>query len=227
LLSGRKQKQDILAQIVRGLNYDERTNAVLIRELERLFGGAEAEISLASVDLFKGPKVLLTSLDSVRTFRVKLAAYRTTLETHWQRATEFAPNSHLYREIIFSKFTQTDLIHFQEQKATKMRPTSPDGFLAWLDLRQSALEATDIGVRAKTTTQPTVIESLNTAFLVTENPQEIEYDDVLQEAAIDKQMNFIVDEDTPPHIVEQVLNIRHNTGWADYVKIVACDLKGK
>jgi hypothetical protein len=54
--------------------------------------------------------------------------------------------------IIFSKFTLTDLIHFQDQKATKMWPTSPDGLLAWLDLRQSALEATDIGVRAKTTT---------------------------------------------------------------------------
>jgi hypothetical protein len=155
------KKQDILAQIVRGLNYDARTYAVLIRELKRLFGGAKAEILLASVDLFKGPKVLLTSLDSVRTFRVKLAAYRTTLGTHGQRAAEFAPNSHLYREIIFSKFTQMDLIHFQEQKATKMWPTSPDGLLAWLDLRQSALEATDIGMRAKTTTQPTVIESLN------------------------------------------------------------------
>jgi hypothetical protein len=66
---------------------------------------------------------------------------------------EFAPN----REIIFSKFTQADLIHFHEQKATKMWPTSPDGLLAWLDLRQSALEATDIGVRAKRTSQPTVI----------------------------------------------------------------------
>jgi hypothetical protein len=85
---------------------------------------------LASVDLFKGPKVSLTPLDSVRTFRVKLAAYRTTLETHWQWAAEFAPNSYLYREIIFSKFTQTDLIHFQEQKATKMWPTRPDGLLA-------------------------------------------------------------------------------------------------
>jgi hypothetical protein len=63
--------------------------------------------------------------------------------------------------------------------------------------------------------------------LVTENPQEIKYDDVLQEAAIDEQMHFIVDEYTPPHIVEQVLNIRHNTGRADYVKIVACEWKGK
>jgi hypothetical protein len=48
------KKPDILAQIVRGLNYDARTYAVQIRELEILFGGAEAEISLALVDLFKG-----------------------------------------------------------------------------------------------------------------------------------------------------------------------------
>jgi hypothetical protein len=82
-------------------------------------------------------------------------------------------------------------------------------------------------VRAKTTTQPKVIESLNTAFLVIENPQEIEYDDVLQEAAIDKQMHFIVNEDTPPHIAAEVLNIRQNTGRVDYVKIVACKWKGK
>jgi hypothetical protein len=40
-------------------------------------------------------------------------------------------------------------------------------------------------------------------------------------------MHFIVDEDTPPHIVEQVLSIRQNTGRADYVKIVACEWKGK
>jgi hypothetical protein len=57
LLAALDKKQDILAQIVSGLNYDARTYAVLIRELKRLFRGAEAEISLALVDLFKGPKV--------------------------------------------------------------------------------------------------------------------------------------------------------------------------
>jgi hypothetical protein len=82
------KKQDILAQIIRGLNYDERTYAVLIRVLDRIFGGAKADIFLALVDLFKGPKVSLTSLDSVRTFRVKLAAFRTTLETHGQRSAD-------------------------------------------------------------------------------------------------------------------------------------------
>ena len=41
-------KQEILSQVVRGLNYDARTYAAVIRELERLFGGAEAEVMLAS-----------------------------------------------------------------------------------------------------------------------------------------------------------------------------------
>jgi hypothetical protein len=77
-------KQEILSQIVRGLNYDARTYAAVIREFERLFGGVEAEIMLASTELFKGPKVVLSSLDSVRTFRVKWVAYRTILETHGQ-----------------------------------------------------------------------------------------------------------------------------------------------
>jgi hypothetical protein len=90
-------KQEILSQVVRGLNYDARTYAAVIRELERLFGGAEAEVMLASTELFKGPKVVLSPLDSVRTFRVKLVAYRTILETHGQQEAEFGPNSHLYR----------------------------------------------------------------------------------------------------------------------------------
>jgi hypothetical protein len=96
-------KIDILSQVVQGLNYDARTYATLIRELERLFGGAEAEISLASADFFKGPTVQITSLYSVRSFRVKLAAFG-TLATHKQRATEFAPNCHLYREITHAVF---------------------------------------------------------------------------------------------------------------------------
>jgi hypothetical protein len=96
-------KQGILSQVVRGLNYDTRTYAAVIRELERLFGGAEAEVMLASTELFKGLKVVLSSLNSVKTFRVKLVAYRTILETHGQRKSEFAPNSHLYRELMQSK----------------------------------------------------------------------------------------------------------------------------
>jgi hypothetical protein len=112
-------KQENLKNIVRGLNYDARTYAILIRELKRLYGGAEAEINLASAELFKGPKVTLSWLDSVRTFRVRLAAYRTTLETHGQRVAEFSPNSHLYQKIMQSRFTAPDIIHFQEQREVR------------------------------------------------------------------------------------------------------------
>jgi hypothetical protein len=59
-----------LAAILRGLNlnYDAATYAALIRELERLFGGAETKVALAAAELFKGAKVQITSLDSVRSF---------------------------------------------------------------------------------------------------------------------------------------------------------------
>jgi hypothetical protein len=104
-----------LAAILRGLNYDLATYAALIRELERLFGGAETEVALAAAELFKGAKVQITSLDAVRSFRVKLAAYGTVLTTHDKREAEFLPNSQLYREIIQNKFITTDLVHFHEQ----------------------------------------------------------------------------------------------------------------
>jgi hypothetical protein len=215
-----------LGQIIRGLNYDPRTYAVLINELERLYGGAEAEILLASQELFKGPKVAFTSLDSVRSFRVKLAAYRTTLETHGQRVTEFSPNSHLYREITAQKFTPTDMLHFQEQRVARNWKASPDGLLAWLDLRQSALEATDIGVRTKPSAVPTAPpESLSTAFMTTDVPEVYSY--AVHATAIDATVFCTIDEDTPSYIVEQLLSIRHDSGNQDYICIVPCEWKGK
>jgi hypothetical protein len=57
-------KINILSQVVQGLNYEAQTYATLIRELERLFGGAEGEISLASADLLKG----LKSVDNIIRF---------------------------------------------------------------------------------------------------------------------------------------------------------------
>jgi hypothetical protein len=57
-----------LATILSGLSYDAATYAALIRELERLFGGAETKVALAAAELFKGAKVQITSLDSVRSF---------------------------------------------------------------------------------------------------------------------------------------------------------------
>jgi hypothetical protein len=61
------------------------------------------------LDLFQGSKIQLSSLESVRTFRVKLEAYRATLDTYHIGEAEFAPNGQLYREIKDRKFTQPDL----------------------------------------------------------------------------------------------------------------------
>jgi hypothetical protein len=55
-------KEDLNA-VMCGLNYDAAMYAALIRELERLYGGAEAEVFLAAAELFKGGKVQFTSLD--------------------------------------------------------------------------------------------------------------------------------------------------------------------
>jgi hypothetical protein len=84
-------KED-LNVVKRGLNYDAALYAALIRELERLYGGAEAGVTLAAAELFKGGKIQLTSLELVRTFRVKLSAYGTVLDTHKKREAEFLPN---------------------------------------------------------------------------------------------------------------------------------------
>jgi hypothetical protein len=56
-------KQADIKSILRGLHYYARTYAILIRELKRLYGGAEQTIALAAAELFKGPKISLTTLD--------------------------------------------------------------------------------------------------------------------------------------------------------------------
>jgi hypothetical protein len=169
-----------LAAIFRGLNYDAATYAALIRELERLFGGAETEVALAAAELFKGAKVQITSLDSVSSFRVKLAAYRTVLTTHDKREAEFLPNSQLYREIIQNKFKTTDLVHFHEQMVAKKWEACPEGLLLWLDLRQSALKSADSGMAGlcqKSATR-TNTETLNSAFTTTKKLSQAAYLDV-------------------------------------------------
>jgi hypothetical protein len=88
-------KEDLNA-VMRGLNYNAATYAALIRELERLYGGVEAEVTLAAAEIFKGGKIQLTALELVRAFQVKLAAYGTILDTHKKQEAEFSPNSQLY-----------------------------------------------------------------------------------------------------------------------------------
>jgi hypothetical protein len=121
-------KEDLNA-VMRGLNYDAATYAALIRELERLYGAAEAEVALAAAELFKGGNIQLTSLELVRTFRVKLSAYGTVLDTHKKQEAEFSPNSQLYREITQNKFVVTDLVHFHEHRKAKGWHASPEGLL--------------------------------------------------------------------------------------------------
>jgi hypothetical protein len=218
-----------LAAILRGLNYDAATYATLIRELERLFGGAETEVALAAAELFKEAKVQITSLDSVRSFRVKLAAYGTVLSTHDKREAEFSPNSQLYRKIIQNKFITTDLLHFHEQMVAKKWEASPEGLLLWLDLPQLALESADsgmAGLRGKLATR-TNTETLYSAFTTTEKLSQATYLDVLHTTAIEEESHLKVYEDTPVEMVQQMLNIANQTGRTNLVRVVACKWKGK
>jgi hypothetical protein len=124
------KKNDTLASMIRGLHYDPITYAGITAELERFWGGLDQEIATTAADLFKGSKVQLTSLESVRAFRVKSASYRSTLETYGKREAEFSPISQLYREIQDRKFTIQDLICFHERRSDKGWPDSADGILS-------------------------------------------------------------------------------------------------
>jgi hypothetical protein len=154
------KKNETLASMIRGLHYDPITYAGLIAELERLWGGPDQEIAITAADLFKGSKVQLTSLESVRALRVKLASYRSTLETYGKREAEFSPNSQLYREIQAQKFTLQDLIRFNETRSDKGWPDRADGILSWLDHHQSILEASQQGTKVPIQYK----DQLNTAF---------------------------------------------------------------
>jgi hypothetical protein len=114
-----------------------------------------------ATELFKGQKVQLASLDSVRAFQVKLASYRATLETYGKREAEFSPNSQLYREIQDRKFTQLDIIKFHDRRSDKGWEDSAEGILAWLDHRQSILESSQQATKAQIVYPK---DQLNTAF---------------------------------------------------------------
>jgi hypothetical protein len=126
--------------MIGGLHYDPTTYAGLIAELERLYGGSDHEIAATANELFKDQRVQLTSLESVRAFRVKLAAYRSTLETYGNREAEFSPNSQLFCDITDRKLSKLDLMKFHNRRSHKGWPDSADGLLAWLDHHQSILE---------------------------------------------------------------------------------------
>jgi hypothetical protein len=52
------------------LNYDSQTYAFLIGEVRNLYIGAKQKIATTALDLFDGSKLQLSSLESVRAFRV-------------------------------------------------------------------------------------------------------------------------------------------------------------
>jgi hypothetical protein len=97
------------------------------------------------LDLFEGSKIQLLSLKSVRVFRVKLKAYRTTLDTYRIEEEEFRPNGQLYR-----KFTQPDRVRFHNERSSKGWPDSTEGISEWLDYHQSILEYLRQGLKIST-----------------------------------------------------------------------------
>jgi hypothetical protein len=133
-----------------GLHYDPQTYAFLITEVGRLYRGANQEKATTALDLFKGSKIQLSSLKSVGTFRVKLEAYRATLDTYRIREAEFAPNGQLYREIKEIKFIQPDLMCFHDRRSNKGWPDRTEGILEWLDHHQSILEYLQQGLKTST-----------------------------------------------------------------------------
>jgi hypothetical protein len=213
----------LLGNMIRGLHYDPTTYTILIAELERLYGGADQEIATTALDLFKCAKVQLLSLESVRAFRVKLQAYRATLDTYHKREAEFAPNSQLYREIQDRKFTQPDLMRFHDRRSDKGWPDSAEGILEWLDHHQSILESLQ---QASKTPTPFPKDQLNIAFTTVEDHDvrctgnEI----AVHQIALDDNYVFHVQEDTPLEVVDHMLGVSRKSG-RQFMKNEECDWK--
>jgi hypothetical protein len=144
-----KRKQ-LMGNRILGRHYDPQTYAFLMAEVGRLYRGAYQEIATKALDLFKGSKIQLSSLKSVRTFRVKLEAYRATLDTYRIREAVFGPNGQLYKEIQERKFTQPDLMRFHDRRSSKGWPEGMEGILEWLDHHQSILEYSQQGSKTST-----------------------------------------------------------------------------
>jgi hypothetical protein len=128
--------------------------------LERLYRRADQERATTALDLFKGAKVQVASLNLVRAFRVKLQAYRATLDTYHKGEAEFAPNSQLYREIQDRKFIQPDLMHFHDRHSDKGWQDSAERILEWLNHHQSILDSLQYGSKT-----PAPFFTRNDAFI--------------------------------------------------------------
>jgi hypothetical protein len=67
----------------------------------------------------------------------------------------------------------------------------------------------------------------NTAFTTTTKLSEATTEDIFHSTAIDEELHFKVYEDTPVEMVQQMLNIAHQTGRTNLVRVAACEWMGK
>jgi hypothetical protein len=145
------KRKPLMGDRIRVLNYDSKTYAFLITEVRRLYREAKQKIMATALDLLKGSKVQLSSLESVRAFREKLEAYKTTLNSYHIQEEEFSPNGPLYRAIIDKKFTQPDIRRYRDKHRRKGWPGSVEGISKWLDYHQSILEYSRQRLKTSTT----------------------------------------------------------------------------
>jgi hypothetical protein len=98
--------------------------------------------------------------------------------------------------------------------------------LTWLDMRQTVLEAAEIGIREKTKLPSA--DHLNTAFTTTTDEQEeAMFPAAVHKMAYNKESYFHVYDDALPEIVQQMLDISCHTGIQNFVHINMCEWKGQ
>jgi hypothetical protein len=171
----------------------------------------DQEIASTAAELFKGQTVQLTSLESVRALRVKLASYGVILDMYGKRESEFSPNLQLYRELQERKFTQQDMMKFQDRRSDKKWEDSVEGILDWMDHHQTILESSQHGSKAPSTFHKDI---LNRAFTAIEEHNVLckTNEAAAHQVALDKQFVFMIYEDTPDEVVNHMLQIAQKSG---------------
>jgi hypothetical protein len=232
------KRKRLMGDRILGLNYDPQTYTFLILEVGRLYRGAKQEIVTTALDLFKGSKIQFSSLQSVRTFRVKLEAYRVTLDTYRIGEAEFGPNGQLCRKIKDNKFTQPDLMHVHDRRSSKGWPDSTEGILEWLDHHQSILEYSQQGSKTPTPFRKDQLRTHNRvdfSYLMSSANVHIAFRTIVRsttnEGAVnqvksDKIYVFHVHEDTMLEVIHHMLKSGRKSG-RKFEKNADCDWKGK
>jgi hypothetical protein len=109
------KKKRLTDDKILGLHYDPQSYGFLMADVGRLYREANQEISTTALNLFKGSKIQLSSLESVRTFR--------TVEDHDVRCTG---NSAVYQEALEDNYvfrvhedTTLEVIHHMLKSGRK------------------------------------------------------------------------------------------------------------